>query len=144
MHLCSDKSKHHPRDRYLVTSIDGNWCQVRMFVGSQLRANPYKIPLNEVYRVPSPRQVRIQLAEPEDEEWDESSNINTSPAVAATAEVNPPQEEISVAPIERDLYIPPEITLPPDDDTENCHEGAMDSPVEHVTSLPFRPSVDEQ
>ena len=36
VHLCSDKSKHHPRERYLVTSIDGNWCLVRKFVGCDL------------------------------------------------------------------------------------------------------------
>ena len=112
----------------------------RKFVGSQLRANPYKIPLNEVYRVPSPRQVRFQLAESEEEEWNESSNINTSPAVAPTAEANPPPEKFSVAPIESDLDIPSEITLPPDKDIENCHEGTMDSPVKHVTPLLFRPS----
>ena len=45
VHLCNDKSKHHPRDRYIVTNTSGHWCQVRKFVGSQLRSNAYKIPM---------------------------------------------------------------------------------------------------
>ena len=53
VHLCSDKSKHHPRDRYIVTALEGNWCQIRKFTGTQLRANPYKVAISEVYRVPS-------------------------------------------------------------------------------------------
>ena len=88
----------------------------------------------------------FQPVEPEEEEWDESDMNSTYPAFADTAEANPPLEEISVAPIERDLDIPSEITLPPDacEDTGNCHEGIMDSPTEHATSLPFISTPDEQ
>ena len=71
---------------------------------------------------------------------------STYPEFAATSEANPPLEEISLSLIERDLDIPSEITLPPDasEDTGNCHEGTMDSPTEHATSLLFISTSDEQ
>ena len=53
VHLYCDKNKHHPRERYLVTGVDGQWIQIRKFTGSQLRALPYKVKLTEVYKVPS-------------------------------------------------------------------------------------------
>ena len=122
VHLCSDKSKHHPRERYLVTSIDGNWCQVRKFVGSQLRTNPYKVPLNEIFRVPSPKQVRFQPSESEEEECehlqvDNDSSVLTSPTEVPCVENIPPSEtpqveESAVSPIEMSPDIPAEITRP--------------------------------
>ena len=37
VYLYVDKSKHQSRPRYLVVSIDGEWCMVRKFVGNTLR-----------------------------------------------------------------------------------------------------------
>ena len=76
VHLCSDKSKHHPRDRYLVTSVSGHWCQVRKFVGSQLRSNAYKIPMTEVYLVPSRKQVQFNIEEAEEDEWEVQDTLH--------------------------------------------------------------------
>ena len=38
VYLYCDRNKSRRRDPYLVTSIDGAWCQVRKFVGAQLRS----------------------------------------------------------------------------------------------------------
>ena len=52
-YLISDKDKLRARNRYLVTSVDGQWCVVKKFAGNQLRANSYKIKCDECYLVPN-------------------------------------------------------------------------------------------
>ena len=53
VYLHCDKSKSRARDRYIVTSIDGEWCYIKKFTGQQLRSFSYKVKLCECYRVPS-------------------------------------------------------------------------------------------
>ena len=43
--LYTDKSKTQSRGRYLVVSVDGEWCLINKLVGSQLRASSYKVKL---------------------------------------------------------------------------------------------------
>ena len=38
VYLYSDHDKTHARSRYLVTSIEDQWCNIRKFVDSQLRS----------------------------------------------------------------------------------------------------------
>ena len=38
VYIHSDRNKSRARDRYLVTSVDGAFCNVRKFIGSQLRS----------------------------------------------------------------------------------------------------------
>ena len=52
VYLYCDRSKTSPRNRYLVTSITGQWCYIRKFCGSQLRNNSYRVKLSECYKVP--------------------------------------------------------------------------------------------
>ena len=52
VYLYCDRSKTSPRSRYLVTSITGQWCNIRKFCGSQLRNNSYRVKLSECYKVP--------------------------------------------------------------------------------------------
>lgn len=51
VYLYSERDKHSSREKYLVTSIDGEWCFVRKFVGNQLRNMAYKVRKNELYKV---------------------------------------------------------------------------------------------
>ena len=53
VYLRSDRSKLHARSRYLVVSMDGEWCIIKKFVGDQLRATSYKVKEAECYSVPS-------------------------------------------------------------------------------------------
>ena len=46
VYITSDGSKCRAHDRYLVTSIDGSWCNVRKFSGSQLRSTSYRVKLS--------------------------------------------------------------------------------------------------
>lgn len=50
--LYCDRNKNTSRDRYLVTSTDGNWCNIRKLVGSQLRNATYRVKKSECYKVP--------------------------------------------------------------------------------------------
>ena len=52
VYLYCDRNKSCGRDRYLVMSMDGAWCQYRKFVGSQLRSTTYGIKKAECYKVP--------------------------------------------------------------------------------------------
>ena len=50
IYITSDGSKCRARDRYLVSSIDGSWCNVRKFTGCQLRSTSYRVKLSECFR----------------------------------------------------------------------------------------------
>ena len=52
VYVKSDRDKSRARDRYLIVSIDGEWCFIKKFSGSQLRATSYKVKLTECYAVP--------------------------------------------------------------------------------------------
>ena len=43
VYLHVDGNKSHARHRYLVVSIDDNWCNIRKFTGSQLRITLYRV-----------------------------------------------------------------------------------------------------
>ena len=49
----SDRHKHQGRSRYLVTSVEGEWCNIKKFTGWQLRSSSYRVRLSECYLVPS-------------------------------------------------------------------------------------------
>ena len=53
VYLFTDRDKTKARDRYLVTSIEGRWCYIRKFIGSQLRSSSYRVKLSECYSVPA-------------------------------------------------------------------------------------------
>ena len=53
VYIYTDRNKHSARNRYLVTSIDDEWCHIRKFIGNTLRANTYKVKPCEIYKVPA-------------------------------------------------------------------------------------------
>ena len=53
VYLISDRSKNSPRDRYLVVSIEDEWCSIRKFIGNTLKSNSYRVKMFEVYKVPT-------------------------------------------------------------------------------------------
>ena len=60
VYLYSDCNKTRARERYLVVEIGGAFCNVKNFVGSQLRAS-YRVKMTECYRVPSQLMMKPQL-----------------------------------------------------------------------------------
>ena len=53
VNLYSDRDKSRARNRYLVVSIDGEWCFIKKFSGNQLRSSSYKVKREEYYLVPN-------------------------------------------------------------------------------------------
>ena len=53
IYIHSDRNKSCSRDRYLVVSVEGSWCNVQKFVGSQLRSLSYRVKKSECYKVPA-------------------------------------------------------------------------------------------
>ena len=43
VYLYSDRHKSHARDKYLVVKVEGEWCNVHKFAGTQLRNTFYRI-----------------------------------------------------------------------------------------------------
>jgi len=93
VYITSDASKTRAHDRYLVVSIDGSWCNVRKFAGSQLRSTSYRIKLSECYRIPCQIEPTPNLSRRYSPDADE--NIDEEPAVPSVPQspryVVPPQ-----------------------------------------------------
>ena len=90
VYLYSDRSKTQSRSRYLVVSLDGDWCFIKKFVGNQLRASSYKVKLTECYKVPI-------------------TNIEHNPSVSESDTDDSPDSEPNHPP-----DIPPQIPQPLD------------------------------
>jgi hypothetical protein len=52
VYLHSDRNKSRSRSRYLVVSIEQDWCSVRKFTRTQLRSMSYRVKRTECYKVP--------------------------------------------------------------------------------------------
>ena len=78
VYITSDASKTSARDRYLVVSIDGSWCNVRKFTGSQLRSTSYRIKLSECYRVPGQIEPTPKLSRRYSSDSDENIDEETA------------------------------------------------------------------
>ena len=53
VYVYSDRDKSKARPRYLVTDVDGIWCNIRKFIGSQLRNTSYRVKTSECFKVPN-------------------------------------------------------------------------------------------
>lgn len=53
--LKQERSKNNGRERYIVTSTDGDYCHVMKFTGPQIRSTLYKLPKSECELLPSLR-----------------------------------------------------------------------------------------
>lgn len=51
VYLYSDKDESRARSRYLIVTVDGEWCYIKTFTFNQLRAISYKVKLKECYKV---------------------------------------------------------------------------------------------
>ena len=67
------------RDRYLVTSIDGIWCYIKKFTGSQLHATSYKVKLSECHVIPSPTPLTNHTDHHNDDDREHNSSKQTNP-----------------------------------------------------------------
>ncbi|VDI36235.1 Hypothetical predicted protein [Mytilus galloprovincialis] len=52
VYLRCDLNKTKSRDRYLVVAVDTPWCNIRKFIGSQLRQNSYRVKCSDCTKLP--------------------------------------------------------------------------------------------
>lgn len=138
IYIISDGSKTRARDRYLIVSIDGLWCNVRKFSGYQFRSTSYRVKLSECFRVPdkpaSPSPSQPHNLRPKDSTVLE----NVSPAViipASSSSIPSVQSSIPASVIEPPppAPVPEELSLPPSHD-----DAFVESP---YADCDFAPSV---
>ena len=63
VYITSDGSKAHARNQYVVVSVDGLWCHIRKFTGSQLRSTFYRVERSEYYRFPDLTETTSNLSQ---------------------------------------------------------------------------------
>ena len=132
VYIISDRNKSQARDRYLVTSLDGDgvWCNVRKFSGAQLRNSSYRIKMTECYRVPdhlldTPSWQSLHKASYSESDTDEGAPMPLAPSPPSLPYVPPELSE--AAP---DLH--PRSTIQPVDHEVSLHDDTSDND----TSLP--------
>ncbi|XP_033125265.1 neural-cadherin-like [Anneissia japonica] len=64
VYLHKDLDKSKARSRYLIASIDGDWCNIRKFSGTQLRSNTYRVKKTECFKVPPYVPLRTSVLPP--------------------------------------------------------------------------------
>ena len=52
VYLHRDLNKSKARGRYLVSSTEDNWCNIRKFTETQLRSNSYRVKKSDCFKVP--------------------------------------------------------------------------------------------
>ncbi|KAK3751342.1 hypothetical protein QZH41_000834 [Actinostola sp. cb2023] len=121
VYLYSDRNKSCSRDRYLVTSTEGVWCNIRKFTGSQLRKTSYRMKTSECYKVPNHMSLnRSSYRTPHhDSSDDESATSGARPGPPELPEV---PRGISIPPTPHN-YTPMHRPLPPVGCNPSCNSG---------------------
>ena len=114
VYMYNERDKHHPRSRYIVTSKDDPWLQIRKFTENQLRSLPYRVKIQDVYKVPSQCNFQNRSYSNQDEEDQLPSAVNlpehdSIPEHDST--LGTEGNRSSLQP--QDSDIPEEITCPP-------------------------------
>jgi len=115
VYLYSDRDKSRARNRYIVVSIDGDWCFVKKFTGNQLRASSYKVKFSECYLI----QSDISYCQPKVPDAYDSGEEEEEDYFPSKSICLPPQP----------AEIPPVLNQPPDDQHEMIDNQDMGGPV---------------
>ena len=81
VYLHADLHKNRARDRYLVTAVEGEWCHLRKFAGSQLRKAIYPVKNSECLLVSEDSNLHSGFPQchPDDSDSDPEENTNQKP-----------------------------------------------------------------
>ena len=95
VYLYSDRNKSKARNHYLVISVEGDWCNIGRFSGSQLCCCSYCVKRTECYKVLSdlPNSNRFQYESDSSDEDDPQQSLANAPPglpVIPTQIVTPP------------------------------------------------------
>ena len=106
VYLFSDRNKTRAGDRYLITAVSGSFCNIRKFVGSQLRSTSYHVKTTDCYRVPS-----------EVTGFQSAANSDTDEALSVQPEPSPPAPPVMPSGISTPaIQEVPDVNLPADED----------------------------
>lgn len=131
VYLYIDRNKVRARDRYLVVSTEGDWCNIRKFVGSQLRRTSYRVKMSECYKVEcgiryDPHVLTRTQVNEEDEAETEVDYLSTSqppplptipPELSLPGVINVPHNistsvEVNPVPVDVSSIVPTIATAP--------------------------------
>ena len=144
VYLYADRNKLKGRERYIVVSVDSNWCTVRKFSGVQFHKPTYKVKTQECYKIPSDFNFISslhtscrQLSDSENSDIDDTDKMTSAVPSSSSPALHPPPS------------VPAEISEPPQDtqsvitasDEPVIQEDLVDIP--SSASLPTSPSTIE-
>ena len=95
VYLRCDGNKDKGHARYLVTAVEGDWCVVRKFIGSQLRTSAYRVKRSECFTVPKELVTLPSSVQFSGEDSDNDID-GTSPEPPGSDVVNDPPHEITM------------------------------------------------
>ncbi|ESO95967.1 hypothetical protein LOTGIDRAFT_174988 [Lottia gigantea] len=110
VYLISDGGKSNGRNRYLVTSVKGQWCYVRKFIGNQLRKTSYRVKMSDCFRVGSCDKPDDSIVSESDN--DLSDDELDSPPLSQCVSPPIPPDIPSVLSTPADIVDPLAVTLP--------------------------------
>jgi hypothetical protein len=131
VYLYADKDKTHSRPRYLVSSVDNEWCYLRKFAGNQLRHHAYKVHRNDCFKTTSTVPSRSAPQHSRFPKPSESEVVLTPlSAIGETVD----QQHMPAAP-----PVPAEITTPLQPDAGPAYEEQLpptiaEPPLDHEVS----------
>ena len=108
VYLRTDRSKTHTRPRYLVCTVEDEWCNIRKFVGSQLRSTSYRVRRSDCLKVPPDF---LPLPTGRYRPSDDGDDAGDLPFPTVTNDVRPPPDPPDISIVTDDHRPPPE---PPD------------------------------
>ena len=128
------------RAHYLVTAVEGHWCEVQKFIGSRLRTSAYHVKRSECFTLPNKLVNHELVNQPSSVQFiDEDSNDTdgTSPEPPGPDVVNEPPHEI-IMPLQYGIMqLSPVPTANPVDYQTN-KPTETESPLTHGSEAPRR------
>ena len=127
VYVNSEGEKAGPRQRYIVTAIDGEFCFIQKFVNHQLRSRSYKVKLTEIFPVNSDI-LEIDVAIRSLSNIDSDSDDCILPAPNSIAPI------VSTPPILNNSSLSPSLSI-----TNDPEEQSFDSVLNDVHEQPCHP-----
>ena len=132
VYLRADRSKMHSRPRYLVCAVEGGWCNIRKFVGSQLRSTSYRVRQSDCLKVPS--EVPTSRPHLHGTSQSDEEDVSDSPSVTSTYKSRPSPDPPGSPTMMHDIA--PTMDYPPVSD-----EGPGPEPPEPAPRPPEPPDI---
>lgn len=103
VYLRKDLNKTNARERYIVVTLEFPWCNIRKFIGNQLRNNSYRVKCSDCFKVTthfkaSTKESPIEFDSDEESERNKQEMLHVPPAtpdIPLEISIPPPKPIIS-------------------------------------------------